>query len=40
LLTALQSVFKENLAGNDFAFLEDKWLHISITDLALNELLI
>lgn len=39
LLTALQSVFKEALADNDFAFLEDKWLHISVTDLALNGLL-
>lgn len=39
LLAALQSVFKEALADNDFAFLEDKWLHISVTDLALNWLL-
>jgi len=36
LLTSLHSVFKEALSDDDFAFLQNKWLCISVTDLALN----
>lgn len=39
LLTALHSVFKEALSDGDFEFLQDKWLSISVTDLALNWLI-
>jgi predicted lipid carrier protein YhbT len=39
LLTALHSVFKEAIADDDFEFLQDKWLLISVTDLALNWLI-
>nr|WP_085285425.1 SCP2 sterol-binding domain-containing protein [Colwellia chukchiensis] len=36
LLPALHSVFKEALDDGDFAFLTDKWLKISITDIELH----
>jgi len=36
LLTSLHSVFKEALSDDDFEFLQNKWLCISVTDLALN----
>lgn len=36
LLPALSSVFREALEDGDFAFLQDKWLKIVITDLALT----
>lgn len=36
LLPALHSVFKEAIVDGDFAFLQDKWLRISISDLDLN----
>jgi len=36
LLAALHSVFKEAIEDGDFEFLQDKWLRISISDLALN----
>jgi predicted lipid carrier protein YhbT len=39
LLTALHSVFKEALSDGDFEFLQDKWLRISVTNLALNWLI-
>jgi len=36
LLPALHSIFKEAIEDGDFEFLQDKWLRISISDLALN----
>jgi predicted lipid carrier protein YhbT len=39
LLTALHSVFKEAIAAEDFEFLQDRWLRISVTDLAVNWLI-
>jgi predicted lipid carrier protein YhbT len=39
LLTALHSVFNEAIIDDDFEFLQDKWLRISVTDLALNWLI-
>ena len=36
LLAALHSVFNEAIIDGDFEFLQDKWLKISITDLALT----
>lgn len=36
LLPALHSVFKEAIADGDFAFLENKWLRICVTDLEVN----
>lgn len=36
LLPALNSIFSEALEDGDFAFLQSKWLKISITDLQLN----
>lgn len=39
LLTALHSVFKEALVDGDFEFLQNKWLRISVTDLALHWLI-
>lgn len=36
LLPALHSIFNEAIEDGDFEFLQDKWLKISITDLALN----
>jgi len=39
LLTSLHSVFKEALADDDFKFLKNKWLCITVTDLALNWLI-
>ncbi len=39
LLTALHSVFKEAITDDDFKFLQDKWLRISVTDLALDWLI-
>lgn len=35
LLPALRSVFNEAIEDGDFEFLQDKWLKISITDIAL-----
>lgn len=39
LLTALHSVFKEAIVDEDFEFLQDRWLRISVTDLAVNWLI-
>lgn len=36
LLPALSSVFQESIEEDDFEFLQDKWLKISIIDLNLN----
>lgn len=36
LLAVLSSVFHQALADGDFEFLQDKWLKINITDLALT----
>ncbi len=39
LMPTLHAVFAEAIADGDFAFLENKWLEISITDLGLCWLL-